>query len=77
MRNIIYGDTDSVYVTLKNILDKNPNLKAKELIKISDDIGDKINTSFPKFMKEAFLVSEERGKVIQAGREVVLSLIHI
>lgn len=75
MKNIIYGDTDSVYVTLKRLVDVMPRSKGevpqKQIIKIADEIGEIINSSFPEFMSEAFLVSPKRGEVIQAGREVV------
>ncbi len=71
-RAVIYGDTDSAYCTLDwymghNGIEKN----VANAVEIADGIGDRINASFPRFMDEHCLVGEERGAIIQAGREVV------
>ncbi len=75
----IYGDTDSCYATVeaiaKNLMANNPNMSLSELedilIKLADEIGDEINTSFPPKMMEAFFVTESQGDIIKSGREVV------
>lgn len=72
---IVYGDTDSAYLTMvKYLKDKGvpANLdSSEEIIQIADDLGEEINKSFPAFMEHDFLISQERGTVIKAGREVV------
>ena len=72
---IVYGDTDSAYLTMvKYLKDKGVEASmdnADEIIKIADGLGEDINQSFPAFMDRDFLIGEERGGVIRAGREVV------
>ena len=72
---IIYGDTDSAYLTMvKYMKDKGVRAhldNAEEIVKIADDLGEDINKSFPSFMDREFLIGEERGEIIRAGREVV------
>ena len=72
---IVYGDTDSAYLTLSKYLREKgvaSHLDNKEeIVKIADGLGSEINESFPSFMDREFLIGEERGGVIRAGREVV------
>jgi len=69
---IIYGDTDSAYCTLKKyIKDNNIEETAEAIVPIADAFADQVNDSFPAFMDAGFLIGEERGAIIQAGREVV------
>jgi len=69
---IIYGDTDSAYCTLKKyIKDNNIEETAEAIVPIADDFASQVNDSFPTFMDAGFLIGEERGAIIQAGREVV------
>lgn len=71
-RAIIYGDTDSAYCTLDWYMGQhNIEKNDQNTIEISDKIGEQINATFPKFMKENFLVDSKRGEIIRAGREVV------
>jgi intein/homing endonuclease len=44
-----------------------------KVIELYDAISDEVNTTFPDFMKRAFNVPQDQGKVIAAGREVVAS----
>ena len=71
-KNVIYGDTDSAYCTMIHYLErrgiKDDNEKA---IEIADMIGEQLNESMPRFLSEAFLIPEERGRIVEAGREVV------
>ena len=71
-RAVIYGDTDSSYCTLDWYMgDQGIEKTVDNAVKIADGIGDKINSSFPAFMDANCLIGEERGAIIQAGREVV------
>lgn len=75
---IIYGDTDSCYFsaynTLKKDIDKGAIPWSKEnVIELYDTIGEEVNSTFPKFMQDAFHCPKTRGEVIKAGREIVAS----
>ena len=73
---IIYGDTDSCYFSAYPIL--KDQIESGEItwnkdtaIQVYDQIADRLNDSFPDFMKKAFNVPRENGKIIKGGREVV------
>ena len=73
---IVYGDTDSAYFSawpvIKEQVEKGEIEWNKEIaIKLYDQISDNLNESFPNFMKQAFNVPRENGKIIKGGREVV------
>jgi DNA polymerase elongation subunit (family B) len=73
---IIYGDTDSCYFsaykTLKKEIDTKQIPWSKEsVVQLYDQIGEEVNTTFPKFMLDAFHCPKTRGEVIKAGRELV------
>ena len=68
---IIYGDTDSVYFTAVPALPKDSELDLEGAVKLYDHISDTVSDAFPQFLKEAFNVPLENGKVLKAGREVV------
>jgi hypothetical protein len=71
MKNVIYGDTDSAYISIKSLVDQNPQWTEDDIIRVADEIGTEINNSFPEFMDQSFFIGKERGSIIQAGREVV------
>ena len=73
---IIYGDTDSAYFSaynsLKNEIQKGQISWDKEtVVKLYDNVAEEVNSTFPKFMLEAFHCPKSRGEVIKAGREIV------
>jgi DNA polymerase elongation subunit (family B) len=73
---VIYGDTDSCYFsayrTLQKDIDKGVIPWSKEtVIQLYDQIGEEVNSTFPKFMEETFHCPRTRGEVIKAGREIV------
>jgi len=69
---IIYGDTDSVYCTLDWYMGhKKIEKTIDNAVTIADELGEKINASFPQFMDDNCLIGLKRGAIIQAGREVV------
>jgi DNA polymerase elongation subunit (family B) len=73
---IIYGDTDSAYFSawpvLKDQVEKGELEWNKETcIALYDTISDQLNESWPDFMKKAFNVPRNMGKIIKGGREVV------
>ncbi len=75
---IIYGDTDSCYFsaykTLKKDIDSKQISWSKEtVIQLYDQIGEEVNSTFPKFMEDVFHCPRSRGEVIKAGREIVAS----
>ena len=75
---IIYGDTDSCYFsaykTLKKDIDSGQIPWTKEtVVQLYDQIGEEVNSTFPRFMEDAFHCPKSRGEVIKAGREIVAS----
>jgi DNA polymerase elongation subunit (family B) len=75
---IIYGDTDScyfsAYTTLKKEIDRGTLPWTKEsVVELYDTISEEVNSTFPKFMQDAFHCPKTRGGVIKAGREIVAS----
>ena len=75
-KSIIYGDTDSVYfsayTSLRAEIEKGEIPWNKEsVIQLYDQICEEANTTFPKFMADAFHCPKSRGEVIAAGREIV------
>tara|TARA_B100001057_G_scaffold159237_1_gene159811 strand:- start:1176 stop:3836 length:2661 start_codon:yes stop_codon:yes gene_type:complete len=73
---VIYGDTDSCYFSawsaVRDQVDKGELEWNKEtVIALYDNISDKLNESWPDFMKKAFNTPREMGKIIKGGREVV------
>jgi DNA polymerase elongation subunit (family B) len=75
-KSIIYGDTDSVYfsayTSLRAEIDKGDIPWNKDsVVQLYDQICEEANTTFPKFMGDAFHCPKSRGEVIAAGREVV------
>jgi DNA polymerase elongation subunit (family B) len=61
---VIYGDTDSTYF-------KTYAPTVAEAIKIADAVADKVNASYPDFMRTSFLCNEGFDSIIKAGREIV------
>jgi DNA polymerase elongation subunit (family B) len=68
---IIYGDTDSVYFSAVPVLPEGTELDLESAVKLYDHVSDTVSDTFPGFLKEAFNVPLEAGKVMKAGREVV------
>jgi len=64
--SIIYGDTDSTYF-------KTYAKSEEEALKIGDDIGAKVNASFPAFMRKTFLCTDGFDNIIATDREVIAS----
>lgn len=75
-KSVIYGDTDSVYFsaysTLKNeIEDGSVPWNKDTVVQLYDQIATEVNSTFVKFMQDAFHCTPSRGEVIKAGREIV------
>ena len=75
-KSIVYGDTDSTYFsaysTLKDEIDAgNIPWDRESVMNLYDTIGDNCNTTFPKFMMDAFHCPKSRSDVIAAAREIV------
>ena len=73
---VIYGDTDSVYFSAWPILKddvESGNLEwsTEKAIALYDQICEQANTTFEKFMAQAFHCPKTRSDVIAAGREIV------
>ena len=73
---VIYGDTDSVYFSaypiLKNDIATGKIPWSKEnVITLYDQVAEAANSTFEKFMSEAFHCPKSRAEVIAAGREIV------
>lgn len=70
--NLLVHNTDSVYATMDWYMgelgmDKTP----ENAVKLADQIGETLNDGMPEFLAGAFMISEDRGKIVEAGREVV------
>jgi DNA polymerase elongation subunit (family B) len=72
---VIYGDTDSVYFSAYSTLEE--EIKAGNIpwnkdtvTKLYEQVCDEANSTFSKFMANAFHCPKSRAEVIQAGREV-------
>lgn len=73
-KSVIYGDTDSIYYsmypTFKDEIDNGKIEWDKEIaLEMYDAIADKVNASFPDFMKDFFNCPRKQGEIIAAGRE--------
>ena len=73
---MIYGDTDSCYFSAWPILQKDIDAgkipwDKDNVIKLYDQVCEAANTTFPKFMQEAFHCPKSRSDVIAAAREIV------
>ena len=73
-RSVIYGDTDSIYYsmypTFKDEIDNGKIEWDKDIaLEMYDAIADKVNASFPDFMKDFFNCPRKQGEIIAAGRE--------
>lgn len=62
--NILVHNTDSTYFTV-------PAKDKEEAVEMSDFIAERVNKSYPKFMKNAFLCQPVFDKMIACGREIV------
>lgn len=70
----IAGDTDSSYLTLDKVF--YPNQGVDSVVNYANNIGTRVNDTFPEFMAEVFNVNDDRMKteganVIQTDRETV------
>ena len=63
---IIYGDTDSCYFATGA-----DSIEAA--IEIADSVGEYVNSTFPQFARDAFLVTDGYDDIIKCAREVVAS----
>ena len=73
---MIYGDTDSCYFSawpvLKDDIESGKlEWSPEKAIALYDQVCEQANTTFPKFMTEAFHCPKSRSDVIAAGREIV------
>ena len=73
---MIYGDTDSCYFsaypTLKDDIDAGNIPWSKDnVITLYDQVSEAANSTFEKFMAQAFHCPKSRSDVIAAGREIV------
>ena len=73
---VIYGDTDSVYFSAWPVLKDDVESGAldwntEKCIALYDQVCEQANTTFEKFMAEAFHCPKTRSDVIAAGREIV------
>lgn len=63
--SVIYGDTDSTY--FRTYADN-----VEDATTIADAIVDKVNESYPDFMRETFLCTPGFDGIIKAAREIVM-----
>jgi DNA polymerase elongation subunit (family B) len=75
---IVYGDTDSTYFSAYSTLKKDIEAGSipwtkDSVVELYDTIGENANSTFPKFMSQAFHCPKKRSEVIAAAREIVAS----
>ena len=63
--SVIYGDTDSTYF-------RTYAESVEEATILADAIADKVNESYPEFMRETFLCTPGYDGIIKAAREIVM-----
>jgi DNA polymerase elongation subunit (family B) len=66
---IITGDTDSAYLDLHKLFDKNSD--RKKVVEFSDNLAKTVNESFKLFMTRVFNTTEEQATRIRTERELV------
>lgn len=62
----IYGDTDSVYFTMKGAVKE-----TEEAVATADAVADHVNASFPGYMRQAFNCQPSFDELIKTNRELV------
>jgi DNA polymerase elongation subunit (family B) len=62
---VVYGDTDSTYF-------KTYASSVEEATMIADAIADKVNDSYPEYMRRTFLCTPGYDTIIKAAREIVM-----
>lgn len=65
----VYSDTDSCYFVMEKLVGKN----IEDAIQCADAIAGAVNSSFPKFMRDAFFCQPGFNDKINANREIVAS----
>jgi len=65
---IIYSDTDSVYFTLQDAVDKTATID--DVVNLADDVCRRVNDTMTDAMAKAFFIPKERAR-ISVGRELV------
>lgn len=67
--HVLYGDTDSAYISLEAITDDSTPME--EVTEMGDFLGFMCNDSFPEYMQTVFNVPDERKHIIATDREVI------
>ena len=62
--SVVYGDTDSTYFMTHAS-------SQAAAIKLADAVAEKVNASYPEFMRDAFLCNPGFDDIIKCGREIV------
>lgn len=62
--SVVYGDTDSSYFVTHAS-------NQEEAIAIADHVADRVNASYPEFMRNTFLCNTGYDTLIKCGREIV------
>lgn len=72
LNNLIYGDTDSAYLTLDKMLEVvGEGQDLDKIVEIADTVGEVTNLAFPDFCMHAFNCPADRAGVIKTARETV------
>ena len=67
--HVVSGDTDSCYIDLSAVFE--PDANEDDVIEFADEIGERVNDTFPQFMKDIFNVDKDRSHPIETDREIV------
>lgn len=65
----IYGDTDSVYFTFEGLISENVSLD--DAVEVANEVANRVNESFPGFMRSSFNCQPGFDDLIKANRELV------
>lgn len=67
--NMIAGDTDSSMFSLHHVFQTETDIE--EVVGFADEVGKRVNDSFPEYVEAVFNCPEERKHTIKTDREIV------
>jgi len=68
-KEVVYGDTDSAYVSLDKLFSK--ETPPETVITFANSLAKTVNQGFPPFMRAVFNCNEEQSHMIETERELV------
>lgn len=73
-KSIVYGDTDSAYVSIESLLDQIEDddfkMDKEKFADLCDSMAEEINNNFPEFAHKQFNIPIDKGEIIKCEREI-------